>query len=77
MTSYITREEYDRLSARLDAIEKINVESKIEVTLSGEGDSNEQIKALVQRGVREGMRAFSLRQPPSTLRQRPSSTTFL
>lgn len=62
MTSYITREEYDRLSARLDALEN----SKVEITLSGEADANEQLKALVQRGVREGMRAFALRQPPST-----------
>lgn len=54
MTSYVTREEYERLTARLDEIER-KAASTVVVNVSGDGDG--RIRDLVRQGIGQAIEA--------------------
>lgn len=54
MTSYVTREEYERLTARLDEIER-KAAAPINVTVKAAGDDS--VRELVRQGIAQAIEA--------------------
>lgn len=62
MTSYVTREEYERLSARLDRLEKSDVKFTVTVdACNGSGEVNRLVKAAVAQAMRGYAQDFERR----------------
>ncbi len=60
MTSYVTREEYDRMCHRLEKLEGASRDGgiKLEITVTG-GDVDDHVRMLVKRGVGEGLSQYN------------------
>ena len=58
MTSYVTQEEYERLTGRLDALERKGVTVNVNVSAD---DVKEEIAALVRQGIKRGLREHETR----------------
>lgn len=65
MTTYVTREEYDRLAERLAAIEAGQVSVSVDVD-----GSRECVSRLVEESVRSGLAAYKVSFERSQARRR-------